>query len=140
MGAVTTHKFVSAVSDGGDATLVRPSNWNDEHSITDLSGTVEVTDAEWVQLTRISLASVDRMTLIGTARTVLSGSTDGSVVNIVGFAFRPTTAFRIPSGFAHRWMGRLLMYDPARAIVEGDGEMKLFDDLGSSRLVMTGRG
>src|SRR5687768_10689987 len=26
-----THPFVSAKSDGGDATLVRPSNWNDEH-------------------------------------------------------------------------------------------------------------
>ena len=25
------HKFVSAKADGGDATLVRPSNWNDEH-------------------------------------------------------------------------------------------------------------
>lgn len=29
------HKFQSAKSDGGDATLVRPSNWNDEHEITD---------------------------------------------------------------------------------------------------------
>jgi hypothetical protein len=26
-----THKFVSAKADGGDATLVRPSNWNDDH-------------------------------------------------------------------------------------------------------------
>ena len=27
------HKFTSAVADGADATLVRPSNWNDGHSI-----------------------------------------------------------------------------------------------------------
>lgn len=27
-----THKFVSGVSDGGDTTLVRPSNWNDDHN------------------------------------------------------------------------------------------------------------
>lgn len=27
------HKFVSAVSDGGDSSLVRPSNWNDSHNI-----------------------------------------------------------------------------------------------------------
>lgn len=27
------HKFTSGISDGADATLVRPSNWNDEHSI-----------------------------------------------------------------------------------------------------------
>ena len=30
---VTTHQFVSAIADGGDATLVRPSNWNDEHAV-----------------------------------------------------------------------------------------------------------
>lgn len=28
------HKFQSAKSDGGDASLVRPSNWNDEHDLT----------------------------------------------------------------------------------------------------------
>jgi hypothetical protein len=28
------HKFVSGKADGGDATLVRPSNWNDEHDLT----------------------------------------------------------------------------------------------------------
>lgn len=29
-----THSFVSAVPDGGDASMVRPSNWNAEHSLT----------------------------------------------------------------------------------------------------------
>jgi hypothetical protein len=28
-----THRFSSAKADGGDATLVRPSNWNDSHSV-----------------------------------------------------------------------------------------------------------
>jgi hypothetical protein len=28
------HKFVSLKADGGDATIVRPSNWNDEHQLT----------------------------------------------------------------------------------------------------------
>ena len=27
----STHNFVSAISDGADATLVRPSNWNAAH-------------------------------------------------------------------------------------------------------------
>lgn len=31
MANTTTHPFVSAVSDAGDATLLRPSNWNDGH-------------------------------------------------------------------------------------------------------------
>lgn len=29
-----THTFVSAVSDGADTTLVRPTNWNADHTIT----------------------------------------------------------------------------------------------------------
>jgi hypothetical protein len=29
-----THAFVSAVSDGADATVVQPSDWNDEHVLT----------------------------------------------------------------------------------------------------------
>lgn len=29
-----THAFVSAVADGGDTSLVRPTNWNAEHTIT----------------------------------------------------------------------------------------------------------
>jgi microcystin-dependent protein len=28
------HKFVSAKADGPDSTLVKPSNWNDEHNVT----------------------------------------------------------------------------------------------------------
>lgn len=28
-----THKFSSAKADGADATLVRPSNWNDQHNL-----------------------------------------------------------------------------------------------------------
>ncbi len=29
------HRFTSAKSDGGDTSLVRPSNWNDTHAVTD---------------------------------------------------------------------------------------------------------
>ncbi|QIG66836.1 hypothetical protein EVB41_006 [Rhizobium phage RHph_TM3_14A] len=34
MAISVKHKFVSPKADGGDASLVRPSNWNDEHDIT----------------------------------------------------------------------------------------------------------
>ena len=141
MAAVTTHKFVSAVGDGGDATLVRPSNWNDEHSITDLTGTYEVTNAESIQLVEVSLTGTDRVTLVGTARMYIFGWTDTRVYNIVGTPFRPTTPFRIPDGYALRWMGRLVIQGAfVRGILEGDGEMKIFDDNSSSRFVLTGRG
>ena len=39
MAVTVTHPFVSAIADGADATLVRPSNWNATHSI---SGTVDI--------------------------------------------------------------------------------------------------
>jgi hypothetical protein len=39
MAITVKHKFVSAIPDGTDATVVRPSNWNDDH---DLVGTVPV--------------------------------------------------------------------------------------------------
>lgn len=32
------HKFQSAKPDGADATIVRPSNWNDEHDLTLATG------------------------------------------------------------------------------------------------------
>lgn len=32
------HKFTSAKADGTDATLVQPSNWNDEHDLTLTTG------------------------------------------------------------------------------------------------------
>lgn len=141
MAAVTTHKFVSGIADGGDATLVRPSNWNDEHSITDLSGTYEVTDAESIQLLEVSLTGTDRVVLAGTARMYLFGWKDTRVYNIIGTPFRPTAPFRLPPGFAHRWLGRLILEGTnIRGIVEGDAEMKIYDDNSSSRFVLTGRG
>ena len=39
MAITVKHKFVSAIPDAGDTTIVQPSNWNDDHQ---LSGTVPV--------------------------------------------------------------------------------------------------
>lgn len=33
------HKFISAIPDGADASVVRPSNWNDDHDVTDIEAT-----------------------------------------------------------------------------------------------------
>jgi hypothetical protein len=30
---IVSHKFVTSIADGGDATLLRPSNWNDDHNV-----------------------------------------------------------------------------------------------------------
>jgi hypothetical protein len=39
MAITVKHKFVSAIPDAGDPTIVQPSNWNDDHQLT---GTVPV--------------------------------------------------------------------------------------------------
>ena len=39
MAITVKHKFVSAIPDGDDDTIVRPSNWNDDHELT---GTIPV--------------------------------------------------------------------------------------------------
>lgn len=38
MAVSLKHKFQSAKSDSADTTLVRPSNWNDEHDLVLASG------------------------------------------------------------------------------------------------------
>lgn len=38
MALEVKHKFASAKTDGTDATLIQPSNWNDTHDITLASG------------------------------------------------------------------------------------------------------
>lgn len=49
-----THAFTSAKSDGGDATLVRPSDWNADHDSTHEADTVDAHDAS-----AISIADVE---------------------------------------------------------------------------------
>ena len=39
MAITVKHKFVSAIPDAGDTTIVQPSNWNDDHTLT---GTIPV--------------------------------------------------------------------------------------------------
>jgi hypothetical protein len=50
MAITVKHKFVSAIPDGTDATIVRPSNWNDDHDLVGL-GTVAEQNANAVAIT-----------------------------------------------------------------------------------------
>ena len=45
MAVSLTHTFVSAIPDGSDATVVRPSNWNAEHTLTGTISTLMGFDA-----------------------------------------------------------------------------------------------
>jgi len=44
MVKLVKHKFVSAIPDGTDATIVRPSNWNDDHDLTGIAESGANTD------------------------------------------------------------------------------------------------
>jgi hypothetical protein len=50
MAITVKHKFVSAIPDGADTSVVRPSNWNDDHDLTGL-GTVAEQNANAVAIT-----------------------------------------------------------------------------------------
>ena len=63
------HPFTSAIADGGDATLVRPSNWNDVHVAPYAMGTFTITTGNGaVMVKRLTLTTTQRMTLQGTSR------------------------------------------------------------------------
>lgn len=138
---VLTHEFVSAVADGGDATLVRPSNWNASHSIT-ADASVKVTDGDLIEPLRYTLSGTNRLTLANTGRLFLFGFTDDRCYNIMG---RPKaiqdTPWRIPTGFQEDLLVRLTMLAGTRGILEGTADLILTDDFATrSRIVLLGRG
>ena len=70
MTITVKHKFVSAIPDEADATVVRPSNWNDDHQLT---GVIDVANG-------------------GTGATTLTGYVKGSGTSAM------TASTTIPSG------------------------------------------
>jgi len=81
VAASVTHAFVSGKSDGGDATQVRPSDWNDEHVLDDLPGE-ELDYVEWTGVVSPTA------TTEGTANTIVTGSSvayDGSTIVMIQF-------------------------------------------------------
>lgn len=57
MPITVTHKFVSAIPDAGDPTIVQPSNWNDTHDLTGL-GTMAEQNANAVAITGGTISGV----------------------------------------------------------------------------------
>jgi hypothetical protein len=57
MAITVKHKFVSAIPDGDDASVVRPSNWNDTHELTGL-GTMAEQNANNVAITGGTMSGV----------------------------------------------------------------------------------
>jgi len=80
MAITVTHKFVSAIPDGDDASVVRPSNWNDTHELTGL-GTMAEQNANAVAITggTISGVTIPASNLTGTV-TVPQGGTGATTL------------------------------------------------------------
>jgi hypothetical protein len=57
MAITVTHKFVSAIPDAGDTTIVQPSNWNDTHQLAGL-GTMAEQNANAVAITGGTISGV----------------------------------------------------------------------------------
>ncbi len=86
------HNFVSAKADGGDATLVRPSDWNADHKITSFTfnGTNAVltvtpsTNQDDYAPTNLASASILRLNIGGTMKlTGLTGGADGRMLSLL---------------------------------------------------------
>ena len=74
------HLFVNPKSDGGDATITRPSDWNAEHDVVGpyisvyATGSFTVATGKFgLQGKRMELVSTDRVTIEGTGRLIISG-------------------------------------------------------------------
>jgi len=78
MAITVKHKFVSAIPDGDDASVVRPSNWNDTHELTGL-GTMAEQNANNVAITGGSISGVSG---IGTVTSV--AATAGTGISVSG--------------------------------------------------------
>lgn len=91
MAITITHPFVSAKSDGTDASLIQPSNWNDNHSVI---GTVDVANGG----TGATTASAARTNLgLGTIATQNANNvsiTGGSMSGVTLTSLDASTTFQ----------------------------------------------
>jgi hypothetical protein len=73
MAITVKHKFVSAIPDGDDSSLVKPSNWNDTHELTGL-GTMAEQNANAVAITGGTISGVAVTGYVPTTTTITAGT------------------------------------------------------------------
>lgn len=141
---VVTHLFVSAKSDGADATLVQPGDWNDGHVVSGEgfdTGTITLATAQYrVQYQHLRLTSTERLTMAGTATVFLTdlGTATGE---IRGTPKRTSVSFTVPNDYVLDQLYRLQIDGAQRVSLVGTADLFLTDDFGTrSRIVLAGRG
>jgi hypothetical protein len=136
-----THPFVSGIADGGDATLVRPSNWNAAHDwpTNTTIGNLTLADGDFaIHLYEITLATGE-LVLAGTAEISVFGWTDGKVYNVLGNPRSPRAPFRIPAGHDYTEVEELALIGEIEGFIEGDAELYIANFNETSETVLAGR-
>jgi hypothetical protein len=106
MAITVTHSKVSTIPDGDDSSLIRPSDWNDDHVLVGL-GTMAEQDADNVDITGGTISGVtipaEDVTGLGTMATqdannvnISGGSISGTSIS----GYIPTSAEGVPNGVA----------------------------------------
>ena len=73
MAIVVTHTKVSTIPDGDDSSLIRPSDWNDTHTLTGL-GTMAEQNANAVAITGGTISGVAVTGYVPTTTTITAGT------------------------------------------------------------------
>ena len=114
MAITVKHKFVSAIPDAGDPTIVQPSNWNDDHQLTgtipvDNGGTGASTLTGYVKgngtsaMTAATTIPNTDVTGLGTMSTQNANNvtiTGGSISGTTVSGYIPTSAEGVANGVA----------------------------------------
>jgi len=114
MAITVKHKFVSAIPDAGDPTIVQPSNWNDDHQLTgtipvDNGGTGASTLTGYVKgngtsaMTASATVPSTDITGLGTMSTQNANNvtiTGGSISGTTVSGYIPTTEKAVANGVA----------------------------------------
>jgi hypothetical protein len=134
------HPFVSAVADGGDATLVRPSNWNAAHvwPTNSTLGDLTLVDGDFA-IHLYEVAVTGEIALQGTAEITVFGWKDDKVYNVLGNPRSPRAPFRIPAGHDYTEVDELGLTGEIEGFIEGDAELYLANFNEISETVISGR-
>jgi hypothetical protein len=101
MALSVTHTFVSGVADGGDASLVQPSNWNATHTLTAALNKVLGTDGASTTIQELSCTAAGRAILAAAdataQRTALGLATVASSASAADLSTGILLAARMPA-------------------------------------------
>ncbi len=86
MAVSLKHKFTSPKADGGDTTLVRPSNWNDEHDLTVATNTL-------LGRATAGAGAVEEITCTAVGRALLDDATTADQRTTLGLGTASTPQF-----------------------------------------------